>query len=214
MSKLTDSLLSGSSGRVGRLVVANVSGVEILKHRPKKRTKPPTPKQALIQNRMKMCGEFIESYKSFAKLYYGQRFGLRSAYNQAMTNLINSHQLDFNTLEITPQYPEIEFSKGMLLGAVPAGISSPEPLTLQINWADNSGGNPDRETDSVQILYVEENARKSYFAQNAATRADGTLDLPVSMHLAGKQVHAWMAFLSADEVEVSNSVYLGSITIS
>lgn len=50
MSKLTDSLLSGSSGRVGRLVVANVSGVEILKHRPKKRTKPPTPKQSLIQN--------------------------------------------------------------------------------------------------------------------------------------------------------------------
>lgn len=62
--------------------------------------------------------------------------------------------------------------------------------------------------------YVEENARKSFFAQNAATRADGTLNLSVSMHLAGKQVHAWKAFLNADEVEVSNSVYLGSITIS
>lgn len=42
MEKLNDSLLSGSSGRTGRLVVANVDGTEILrcgrvkkqKHRP------------------------------------------------------------------------------------------------------------------------------------------------------------------------------------
>ena len=40
MGKVTDSLISGSSGRTGRVVVANVNGIEILKIRPKKSSKP------------------------------------------------------------------------------------------------------------------------------------------------------------------------------
>ena len=64
MGKLSDSLLSGSSGRTGRVVVANVAGTEILRVRPRKRTSPPTPKQVLIQKRMKDAYDFILSYKS------------------------------------------------------------------------------------------------------------------------------------------------------
>lgn len=43
MSKLDDSLLSGSRGRTGRLVVANVNGIEILKVRPRKSKKKRFP---------------------------------------------------------------------------------------------------------------------------------------------------------------------------
>lgn len=42
MGKLYDSLLSGTSGRTGRIVVANVFGNEITRIRPKKRTSKPT----------------------------------------------------------------------------------------------------------------------------------------------------------------------------
>jgi hypothetical protein len=35
MGKLIDSPLEGSSGRVGRFVVANVGGVEIIRRRPR-----------------------------------------------------------------------------------------------------------------------------------------------------------------------------------
>lgn len=45
MGKITDSIISGSTGRIGRVVVANVNGQEILRMRPQKTTKPPTAKQ-------------------------------------------------------------------------------------------------------------------------------------------------------------------------
>lgn len=95
MGKLNDSLLSGSSGRTGRLVVANVSGTEILRVRPRKRTGQPSAKQLLIQERMKQCYDFILPYKAFASLYFGYRTGMRSSYNQAITNLLNAFKLDF-----------------------------------------------------------------------------------------------------------------------
>src|SRR5690606_8470187 len=177
MSKLTDSLLSGSSGRVGRVVVTNVSGTEILRHRPKRSSKPPTPKQLLIQSRFVRCSEFIESYKSFAKKHFGQRFGLKSPFNHAITNLLNSHKLDYDTMDMTTEYSEIEFSKGSLLEPFPTGLSSPDPMSLEITWADNSAGDAERGTDKAQILYVVENARKSNFASNVATRSEGTVTL-------------------------------------
>ena len=42
MGKIYDSLLSGSSGRTGRVVIANINGHEISRIRPRKRTKTPT----------------------------------------------------------------------------------------------------------------------------------------------------------------------------
>ena len=69
MGKLYDSLLSGSSGKIGRLVVANLFGTEILRKRPRKRTAAPTDKQLLVQQRMKRSYDFILPYKEFAREY-------------------------------------------------------------------------------------------------------------------------------------------------
>lgn len=213
MAKLNDSLLSGSTGRTGRLVVANVAGTEILRVRPRKKTTPPTPKQLLIQERMKQCYDFILPYKAYASLYFGHRQGMRSCYNLAITNLLNAFKLDFAQMTITPDFPNIEFSHGNLLAAIPTGLSSTTAATLSVEWYNNAAGNPDRLTDQLQVLYYDETQKSPVFLGNMAERTDTTLSVQVPPYMSGKQVHVWIAFLSQDALEASLSAYAGSVEI-
>lgn len=214
MGKLSDSLLSGSYGRTGRLVVANVAGTEILRVRPQKRTSPPSAKQLLVQQRMKKCYDFISPYKSFATVYFGVKIGLRSCYNLAMANLLNAFKLDFVAATITPEFNEIEFCKGPLMTAVPTGMTAPAAASFTVEWYNNSAGDPLRETDQLQLLYFAQDESKPIFMENAAARVDTTLSVSVPPNLVGKTVHAWVAFRSLDLESVSVSVYVGSVVIS
>ena len=213
MGKLNDSLLSGSSGRTGRLVVANVAGTEILRVRPRKKTTPPSPKQLLIQNRMKKCYDFILPYKGYASVYFGYRQGMRSSYNQAITNLLNAFKLDYALMTISPDFPEIEFSRGNLLAAVPTGIDSATVGALSVEWYNNSGANPDRLADQLQLLYYEESHKSPVFLENLGERTDTTVTVPLPPYLSGKELHVWIAFRSQDGVESSISAYAGSVVI-
>lgn len=213
MGKLNDSLLSGSSGRTGRLVVANVAGTEILRVRPRKKTTPPSPKQALIQERMKKCYDFLLPYKGYASVYFGYRQGMRSSYNQAITNLLNAFKLDFALMNITPLFPEIEFSLGNLLAAVPTGIESSVAGALTVDWYNNAGGNPDRLADQLQLLYYDESQKSPVFLENLGERTDTTVTVNVPPYMSGKEVHVWIAFRSQDGMEVSISAYAGSVLI-
>ena len=80
MGKLNDSLLSGSSGRTGRLVVANVAGTEILRVRPRKNN-------AAISKAISNSGKdekVLRLHPAIQRLridVFGYRQGMRSSYN-------------------------------------------------------------------------------------------------------------------------------------
>lgn len=214
MGKLQDSLLSGSSGRTGRLVVANFAGTEILRVRPRKRTGDPTPKQALVQNRMKLSYDFILPYKNYAAKYFGTRSGMKSRYNYAITNILNAYKIDFDALTITLMFNEIEFSRGNLLAAIPTGLSSPVAGSLVIDWFDNSAAEPERLTDQLQLLYFADDELKPIFMENIAERQDATQSISVPPNLIGKTVHVWIAFRDVLLTDVSSSSYVGSVLIT
>ncbi len=211
MGKLYDSLLSGTSGRTGRIVVANVSGNEITRVRPRKRTSQPTPKQLLIQNRMKRCAEFMQSYRGYACRHFASRTGMKSSYNLAMTNLMENFRIDYSMETITPDYPQIFFSKGNLLAPIPLTLDLISPESLEISWQDNAAGNLDRENDNAQILIAAEGENLSLFIENAARRSARTYTANIPVNFQGKTLHIWMAFRSEDEGLSSNSQYAGSI---
>ena len=208
MGKLYDSLLSGTSGRTGRIVVANVYGNEIARVRPKKRSSQPTAKQLLIQNRMKRCAEFMQSYRGYACKHFGARNGMKSCYNLAMTNLMENFNINYKDSVITPDYPKIFFSKGNLLAALPlsAKVTGSQ---IEISWQNNAAGDTEREADLAQILIAAEDENLTAFVENAAARSDGSYTANIPVGFQGKPLHIWLAFRSADAEQASNSQYLG-----
>lgn len=211
MGKLNDSLLSGTSGRTGRIVVANVYGNEISRVRPKKRASQPTAKQMLIQNRMKKCAAFMQSYRAYACQYFGSRSGMKSCYNLAMTNLMENFRINYTAETITPDYPSLYFSKGNLLGAVPLGMSLKSAESLEISWQDNSAGNPERENDVAQILIAGEDNDFTFFVENAAKRSDIKYSVNLPVNFQNKPLHVWIAFRTENGEIASNSQYAGTV---
>lgn len=213
MGRLYDSLMSGSSGKVGRVVVANLYGTEVLRKRPRRRTSEPTAKQKLVQQRMIASYDFLNPYKEIAKTYYGNRVGMKSPYNLAMTNILKAFKLDFITMEINPVYSEIEFTKGPLMAPLPTGLTSTVANTFTIDWFDNSGGDPTREMDRLFVLFKAEDETKPILMENMATRVDATFDIPVPTAMVGKTVHVWITFISDDLTQAATSAYAGNVVI-
>ena len=213
MGKLNDSLLSGSTGRTGRLVVANVAGTEILRARPKKRTSAPSPKQVLIQERMKQCYNFILPYKEFASFYFGTKNGMNSCYTQAFANLLKAHKLDYANDKIIPVYSEIQFARGGLMAAVPTGLSSQAAGQITLEWFNNAAGDPERDADELQLLYLAEDEQIPIFMENLAQRADTSVTITVPPNLQGKKLRVWIAFRAQDMIRVSISTYVGEVNV-
>lgn len=211
MGKVNDAILAGTSGRTGRVVIANVNGIEYTRIRPKKTAKMPTQKQLLIQQRMKLTTEFMGSYRAFACKHFGHRIGAKSSYNLAMTNVLDNFEINFETSEMTLHYPQLAFSKGKLPTFYLKELTKPEPLTVEVTWFDNSGTNPERATDLLQIVLVAQDEYESYFFEDLAPRNAGTFSLPIPNQLAEKTLHLYAAFKSTDEELVSNSAYIGSV---
>lgn len=212
MGKLYDSLLSGTSGRTGRIVVANVYGNEYTRIRPRKRTTAATSKQLLIQQRMKDTVAFMQSYRNYACQYFGQRVGVKSRYNLAMVNILDSMTIDYVAESISIIYSNVAFSRGGLLAPIPLTLTKPDPASLEITWQNNAGANPTRESDLIQILIAAEGEPLTHFIENAAMRSATTYSVTIPVQMQGKPLHIYLAFKSTDETLASNSHYAGTIT--
>jgi len=213
MGKMYNSLLSGTSGRTGRVVVANVHGSEISKVRPRGRSRVPSPKQLLIQKRLKQCIAFINSYKAYACKHFGTRSGMRSCYNLAMMNLLDHFTINYALETITPDYPALAFSRGNLLAPIPTRLTAPTASTLQLEWQNNSMGNAVRGTDLAQIVLAAAGEEQSFFIENAAQRSAESYAVALPLNLQGKTLHVWLAFRSDTGTDVSNSVYAGNVVV-
>jgi len=213
MGKMYDSLLAGTSGRTGRVVVANVHGSEISKVRPRGRSRVPSPKQLLIQKRFKLCITFINSYRAYARKHFGTRSGMRSCYNLAMMNLLDHFVIDYAQETITPDYPALAFSHGNLLAPIPTGLTAPTAGTLELEWQNNSMGNAVRGTNLAQIVLAADGEEQSFFIENAAQRSAESYAVALPLNLQAKKLHVWLAFRSDTATEVSNSVYSGSVQV-
>jgi len=213
MGRVTNSIISGTSGRTGRVVIAKVNGVEISRERPGKRTKPPTASQLLHQQKFGFAIGFLSGYRSYAKTFFGHKAGLKSCYNMAVANVIDAIGMSPEE-EFTVDCNKIMFSKGPLPEMEPVSVLLPEPLTLSIAWTDNSEEDPLRQTDQLQILYYSATEDKARLKLTTVARTEETYSFMLLPKFGGEEVHVWAAFKAADDTAASDSVYLGSVTVN
>lgn len=213
MGKIHDSLLSGTTGRTGKIVVTNLFGHEFTRMRPRRRNTPPTPNQALIQNRMSLAAAFMINYRDFACRYFGKRTGLKSPFNNAFANLLDAYEIDFENQTITLHEEAVMFAKGSLLTIVPTLLESTTPNTFTLEWTDNSGTTDDRQTDLLQILYADPDDNEAILLENVAQRASEAYTATLLPKYQGKTLHVWAAFRDPISNVVSNSTHLGTVVI-
>ena len=210
MGKADNSFLSGTSGRVGNVVVVNRGNQQIIRKRPKKASKPRTPKQLLIKQRFQIATLFISSYKHLAKQYYGNKTALKSCYNLAMGNVLQAIQCNMEQLSIHINYPQIQFAKGK--GAIPlvTACYKINPNTIRLEWLNNAETSYQNLDQLLVLLAVDQNFHTpTIFLEIQASHSNLQYELPIPIPFQNQNLHVWLAFKQQNTT--SNSEYLGVI---
>lgn|SRR5690606_2745497 len=210
MGKITDSsILAGSKGRTGRIVVKNRKGFEFSSIRPTRHKPDTSENQLLIRNRWRDASKFMESYKEYACHYFGKWIGLKSPYNMATVNILESIHIDTTEKIVTRDFHQIAFSKGSLAGLYLKSVEKLSAQEIEVSWFDNSSGIPERQADKLQILVALEDSYESTFIPDVANREELKCKVQIPFNYQNKVIHLYGAFKSEPDKIASNSIYLG-----
>ncbi len=211
MGRVTNSILSGTSGRTGRVVIANVHGVEVSRARPTTRSSSTGPQNA-HRELFRFAVAFLGLYKSFARLYFGKRKGLVTPYNQAQANVMENIQLSGPDVFIN--YSQVLISKGSLLEMIPLSIIAGAAQTITISWVNNAAPASSNEGDLCSVFVYIPSRRDGQFFNGVATRLSGTATVTMLPLYAGEEAHVWVTFTDAGATVACNSKYMGALRLS
>ena len=213
MGTFKKGILGGFSGKVGTVIGSNWRGLDVMRSLPKKSGANPTQQQLEQRQKFALTTSFLSPLTALLSAYFGNASGTSSRLNNAM-----SYHIKEAITGVSPDF-EIDFtkvviSKGEIIAAKDAVMTTPLPSAVQIDWANNSGQVLAEATDtSIVVLF---NVDKGQFVvdQGSATRQTSTVSIVLPATFTGDTVHAWLSFVDSAQKKASSSVYLGTAVIS
>jgi hypothetical protein len=138
------------------------------------------------------------------------------AHRQSPFNAAMSYTIDNAVMGAYPNYSidpgKVMISRGALTPALNA--TAAENGNLVFSWVDNSGVNAAKATDKTLIAIINLAKGEAVTDNAGAERATGSQAVVIPADWSGDDVHVYLGFISEDGKEVSNSVYVGSISIA
>ncbi|MDO5511043.1 MAG: DUF6266 family protein [Weeksellaceae bacterium] len=92
--------------------------------------------------------------------------------------------------------------------------SSATPAELEVTCSDNSGTGSALATDKALILAINVGIGEAVFTTEGLTRDVATATLILPSDYSSESLEDYLAFVSEDGTKVSNSVFLGSVTLA
>jgi len=121
---------------------------------------------------------------------------------------------------ITGVYPDysidpakVFISRGSLTPAIDV-IATPVTGAVNFEWDDNSDSSNAKQTDKALLAVVNPTKSEVIFDTSGASRSETTQILKMPSDWAGDSVEVYLDFISEDGMEVSNSVYAGSVVVA
>lgn len=209
MGIYNEGILGFFRGKVGRVVGSVVRGVHYMKGLGDFRAD--NPSQAQLDQRLKfaLMTAFLKPLHGLITTGFPSAKNGPSSANMALsTNL--KHAVTGVSPNFTVDYEKFMFSVGSLPKAVEAGLLSEGSAKLQFNW----GISGDEAGTDMATLMVYNPVQNTYVTlANAAPRSALSFSLQLPTDFSDQIVHGWISFVSADKKKVSDSLYLGGLTL-
>jgi len=213
MAIVTKGPYLGFSGTVDGLTYYQLpNGKTVVKRKNGKRTKPAAPGQLPIMNDTAICAQFMKPLKEFVKIGYDIEAGiLQDNPNNAMVKHIRKNA-------IVGEYPErkIDFSKVLVTkGLMPAPEVIATEVTeegIAIHWDTSLIPKKTFYSDQVIILAYFAALGESRYISGGAQRHLGSDLLILEGIEKDAEMEIYIAFVSDDRKNISNSVYLGQFS--
>ena len=212
MGKIDLGILGSFSGKVGNVVGGKWKGISYMRAKATSVSNPRTDGQMSQRSKFAIALAVLKPMTGFIRVGYKKYTNKQTAFNAAMSYILNN--------SITGTYPDssvdmskVLVSRGSLTGAL-NGIATSENGLVTLNWDDNSGSGNALQTDKALIVVLNPIRSESVFDTGGSQRVTGTENLTVPADWVGENVEVFLGFIAEDGKDVSNSSYLGSVTVA
>ena len=212
MGTIKQGILGGFSGKVGTVVGSSWKGLSYMRGQAQSVKNPRTAKQMAQRDKFALALSFIRPIQSFIKVGFKTYAVHQSEFNAAMSYTLKN--------AIKGTYPSftIDFAQAMVSRG-----SLAKPLNIQkqnndneiaVSWQDNSGTANALDTDFAMIMAYNADKQEAVYDMTSTCRGDEGSSLRYPSDWVGDTVHVYLAFVSEDGTLVSDSEYVGSMTIT
>ena len=215
MGKISQGVLGGFSGKVGNVVGGSWKGIDYMRIKPASVANPRTAAQVDQRSKFSIVLNFLQPLSEFLRVGFKLYAKKMTQFNSAMSYNLN-HAVTGAYPNFSIDYPNVLVSRGQLNGAIGAAATSTNPATVDFTWVDNSGPGRSKASTTDKAMLLLYNASKGIAVYNleGESRDTGAQSLDTPADFSGDDVEAFMAFISEDGSQVSNSVYVGSVTVA
>ncbi|WP_271856408.1 DUF6266 family protein [Patiriisocius marinus] len=211
MGKISQGILGGLSGKVGNVIGGSWKGIDYIRIKPSSVANPRTEGQVNQRNKFTVTLEYLQPNKEFLKVGYKSFATKKTEFNAAMSYVLNN-AVGGTAPNFTVDYSNALLSRGSLSGALNATTDLATAGQVSFAWDDNSTEGNANTTDKAMVLVYNPSKKESMYILDGAIRTAGSQTVIVPGTYAGDTVELFIAFVSADGTQVSNSLYLGSGT--
>ncbi|UAB82279.1 hypothetical protein INR76_05835 [Marixanthomonas sp. SCSIO 43207] len=211
MGKIPQGILGSLSGKVGSIIGGSWKGIDYIRIKPASVANPRTEGQVNQRNKFTITLEYLQATSDFIKVGYKAFAVKKTEFNAAMSYVLNN-AVGGIAPNFTIDYSLALLSRGSLSSVLNGSTDLATSGQVTFDWDDNSAEGNANATDKAMVLVYNPSKKESVSILDGADRTVGSQVITIPNTYAGDTVELFMAFVSADGSQVSNSVYLGSGT--
>lgn len=219
MSEFKQGPLGDVNGKIGNAVVSKWKGSSYARQTPSKSSKPPTVKQLTQQMRMGLVGEFFNrispviavGYSSVATKITQVNVAVKDHINKIITGNYPNFKLDYTKVVLSKPTGKTEIDGGATTKA-----TAVEGYGIEIDWSVFTSGsldNPTLPTDRLFMVIYNVEQHKFMMFRGIADRSELHTKVILPFLMRGNTLHVYVFFASEDRLNVSQSEYLGVISL-
>lgn len=210
MARINKGILGPVEGTVGTVVGANWKGISYIRSKSVGSKKTSTIEQLDHQLKFSVVVNFVSSmtsllqqtFRSYAVKMSEVNAAFSYNYANALTGVSPDYEID---------YANALVSRGNLPNAV-APVATVTGNDVHFTWADNSGAGTALATDMAVLVVFAPSLNLTIFNTAAANRSAGAATINAA-GFEGQTVQTWIAFLTAEGRDASNSIFTGALTL-
>lgn len=213
MGKISQGVLGGFSGKIGNVIGGSWKGIDYMRIKPASVANPRTEGQVDQRTKFTAALQFLQPLKDYVKVGYKAYANKMTEFNSAMSHILGNAVTGISP-DFVIDYSSALLSRGSLPGALNPAASSLIAGSVVVTWADNTLNGTAAATDKSLIALYNAEKVEAIYTMEGAVRSAGTQALTVPDNYSGDDLHAFISFQSADGSSISNSIYIGTVTVA
>lgn len=198
------------SGKVGSAIGSNWRNVDYMRGLSKRRKKGASELQLAQQMKFALCADQLRVIKDVLNIGFSdKKLNKITGYNAAV-RLFLAEAIIGEYPSFGIDYSKMKISKGSLNPLSDVSITVISDISL--TWIYDVTMLNTYADDKVMFVFYNQD-KKAYRAFDQAVREDGSFSVPFGGS-EGEVIHIWAFCIKRDGTAVSNSMYVGNVTIT